>query len=36
MIEGVYTGPYIDGDMPGCIWRGAPHASASVGYAPAA
>lgn len=32
VIEGNYTGPYIDGDMPGCIWRGAPHASVSVGY----
>lgn len=32
LMKGVYTGPYIDGNMPGCIWRGTPHASTSVGY----
>lgn len=32
LVEGSYTGPYLDGDMPGCIWRGVPHASTSVGY----
>lgn len=32
IIEGVYTGPYLDGDMPNCVWRGTPHASPSVGY----
>lgn len=33
LMEGVYTGPYLDGDMPGCVWRGTPHASTSAGYA---
>jgi hypothetical protein len=32
LVEGVYTGPYIDGDAPGCVWRGAQHNSRSVGY----
>ncbi|WP_148285583.1 hypothetical protein [Microbacterium sp. B24] len=32
VIDGIYSGPYLDGDMPGCIWRGTPHASQSVGY----
>lgn len=34
IVEGTYTGPYLDGDMPGCIWRGTPHASTSTGYPP--
>ncbi|GEB46932.1 hypothetical protein MTE01_28770 [Microbacterium testaceum] len=32
VVDGVYTGPYVDGDLPGCLWRGTPHASTSVGY----
>lgn len=36
IVEGVYTGPYLDGDMPNCVWRGTPHASRSVGYPPSA
>ncbi|MEV5068860.1 hypothetical protein MRBLMI12_000416 [Microbacterium sp. LMI12-1-1.1] len=31
-VNSAYPGPYIDGDMPGCIWRGTPHASTSAGY----
>ncbi|GAB2702096.1 hypothetical protein BKA24_001725 [Microbacterium marinum] len=32
LIAGDYPGPYIDGDIPGCVWRGTPHASSSIGY----
>lgn len=32
VIDGVYTGPYLDGDMPNCIWRGTPNNSTSLGY----
>ena len=32
LVEGVYKGTYIDGDMPNCIWRGTPHNSTSAGY----
>ena len=32
IVEGEHQGPYIDGDIPGCIWRGTPHASTSIGY----
>lgn len=31
LFEGDYSGSYIDGDMPQCIWRGVAHASKSVG-----
>lgn len=34
IVEGVYNGPYFDGDIPNVIWRGQPHQSASVGYPP--
>lgn len=34
LTEGVYNGPYIDGDQPGCIWTGTAHASTSKGYPP--
>ena len=36
IIQGTYTGPYVDGDIPGCVWRGTPHDSVSVGYPPGA
>ncbi len=36
IVEGRYDGPYLDGDMPGCVWRGTPHDSPSVGYSLAA
>lgn len=32
MVVGQYDGPVLDGDMPGCVWRGAPHDSPTVGY----
>lgn len=31
-VEGVYDGPYRDGDSPGWAWQGLPHQSPSVGY----
>lgn len=36
MVIGQYDGPVIDGDMPGCVWRGTPHDSPTVGYVLAA
>lgn len=32
LVPGTYTGPYIDGDKRGSIWRDVPHDSGSVGY----
>lgn len=32
IVEGVYTGPYFDGDDERVVWRGTPHASTSAGY----
>lgn len=32
MVVGQYDGPVLDGDMPGCVWRGTPHDSPTVGY----
>lgn len=32
LVEGVYDGPYRDGDSPGWAWQGLPHQSPSVGY----
>ena len=31
VVEGTYTGPYRDGDSPGWVWTGTPHASKSFG-----
>lgn len=32
IVEGSYDGPFFTGDDRACSWRGAAHASASVGY----
>jgi hypothetical protein len=34
LVEGNYTGPYIDGTSYDCMWEGTAHASTSVGYPP--
>lgn len=34
IVEGVYTGEYVDGDKPFSRWEGTAHNSTSVGYPP--
>lgn len=32
LVEGNYSGKYLDGSMPGCVWEGTPNASISKGW----